>query len=45
LTVPLPLPLLPEVMIIQETLLAAVHEHWLAVMILTELLPPLAGID
>lgn len=40
LTVPLPLPLLPDEMKIQLTLLVAVHSQPLAVITLTEPMPP-----
>ncbi len=42
-TVPLPLPLAPAVMVIQASLLAAVHAHPVAVVTLTEPDPPPAG--
>ena len=38
--VPLPLPLLPEVMVIQPALLEAVQEQPLGVVILTDPVPP-----
>ena len=41
MTVPLPLPLLPEVMVIQEALLTAVHAHPLEVV--TLMLPDCAA--
>ncbi len=40
--VPLPLPLTPEVMVIQESLLAAVQEQPVAVVTATLPVPPLA---
>jgi hypothetical protein len=44
LTVPLPVPLAPDVIVIQPALLVAVQAHPLAAVTLTEPLPPLAGI-
>jgi hypothetical protein len=39
-TLPLPLPLAPDVMVIHDVLLLAVHGHPLAVVTLIDLLPP-----
>jgi hypothetical protein len=44
-TVPLPFPLAPEVMLIQDTLLAAVHPHWALVDTATLPVPLVAATD
>jgi hypothetical protein len=44
-TVPLPDPLAPPVIVIQPALLAAVHEQLLPVVMLTEPVPPVEGAD